>query len=545
MSLALAILAAVATCAPPNRPLIAEILYDAVGVDTGNEFVELFNPTGGAFPLAGLRLEAGDGAGPGRWTPRWTGVAGDTIAAGGRFVIGGASVLPAPQAIVNLDLQNGPDAVRLVWPDGAIEVVGYGVQEFPEYQCGLAAMDVASGQSLARIPDDSNQGSNELDFRAATPSPGRANQPRRDAALLPGSLALAPELPDPGAAATLSGAVVNLGATMLAAPEVRIVVRTSAAAPADSALATAALDADLAAGDTARFAIPLAPPVGRQWLRAAVAVAADEAPGNDADSLLVRVGPGPLELTEIQFHPASGEGEWVEVRNRSGAPLDLAAFTLADAAGAAGAPGGGTGTLAPDSLAILAEDRAALLGFAPGLDAARVWDVKPWDTLNDRDGADGIADVVHLRERDGPLSDRTAYSAAGAARGVSLERLTDGTWAAGSAAGGTPLAAPRSADPRAPHLSLARRRVAAGGTTRIAWSLPWPRVLIAVELWDLSGRRIAVPLPETEAAGVGYRDWAVAGVPPGLYVIALRASDPTRRESLTESRAFRIGGLAP
>src|SRR5262245_15283263 len=115
-----------ALCAPASHPLIAEVFYDAVGDDTGLEFVELFNPLAMPFPLAGARLEAGDGAGPGRWTLRWTGAPEDTIRAGGRFVVGGAGVTPAPDAVVPLDLQNGPDAVRIVWPDGATEVVGYG-----------------------------------------------------------------------------------------------------------------------------------------------------------------------------------------------------------------------------------------------------------------------------------------------------------------------------------------------------------------------------------------------------------------------------------
>ena len=153
-------------CAPPLHPRIAEALYDAVGDDTNREFVEIFNPTPAPFPLAGVRLEVGDGSGPGRWTARWTGAEGDTAPALGRFVIGGSAVTPVPDRVVDLGLQNGPDAIRLRWPDGAIEVLGYGALELPEYFCGAAAMDAPSGQSLARTPDDADLGSNALDFRA-------------------------------------------------------------------------------------------------------------------------------------------------------------------------------------------------------------------------------------------------------------------------------------------------------------------------------------------------------------------------------------------
>src|SRR5215468_9013704 len=142
-----------AACSRMDRPIVAEVFYDATGDDTGHEFVELLNPVGAPCSLAGLRLEAGDGAATGRWTLRWTGTAADSIAGAGRFVIGGALVEPPPNATVALDLQNGPDAVRLVWPDGVIEVVGYGALADAEYFCGEPAVDAPSAQSLARVPD--------------------------------------------------------------------------------------------------------------------------------------------------------------------------------------------------------------------------------------------------------------------------------------------------------------------------------------------------------------------------------------------------------
>lgn len=169
---------ALALCAPPLHPLIAEVCYDAIGDDTGYEFVELFNPSPLPFPLAGARLEAGDGAGADRWTVRWTGASTDTIGAGARFVIGGIHVRPPANSLVQLDLQNGPDAVRMTWPDGTSEVVGYGALVWPEYLCGAPAPDVPSGLSLARTPDDADHGSNAADFVAATPLPGRT-QPAR------------------------------------------------------------------------------------------------------------------------------------------------------------------------------------------------------------------------------------------------------------------------------------------------------------------------------------------------------------------------------
>ena len=37
-------LIALTLCVPPSYPILAEVFYDAVGDDTGLEFVEIFNP---------------------------------------------------------------------------------------------------------------------------------------------------------------------------------------------------------------------------------------------------------------------------------------------------------------------------------------------------------------------------------------------------------------------------------------------------------------------------------------------------------------------
>ena len=532
-------------CAPAGRPRIAEVLYDPAGDDTDREFVELSNPGPTPWPLAGLRLEAGDGSGPGRWSLRWTGGGADTVAGGGRFVIGGARLLPPPHAVVRLDLQNGPDAVRLVWPDGAIETVGYGAHEFAEYACGAPAADAASGFSLARIPDESDAGSNALDFRAAVPSPGRANQPGRDAALEPGSLALEPALPEPGAGASLGGSVANRGRGPILSGEVRVLAAASGADGTWPLLETV-LGRDLAPGDTARFeAVFAAPPAGRYVLRAALVLAGDENPDDDADSLTIRVGGGPLRLAEIQFHPAAGEGEWVEVRNAAAGPLDLADFTLADRGAGGARPSGGEGALAPESLAVLAQSRAALLARFPALDPRRVWQASPWPALNNGDDSTGVADVVVLREADGTPSDRVAYSAAGVPAGVPLEWRDGGWWPATEPAG-TPLAPPRALAALRVPLALGKRRVAAApDAAALAWDLPWPRARIALEVYDLAGHRVARPIVDAAVPARGERAWDTSDLSPGVYVVLMRARPEGAGAGLSATAALRVDGVAP
>jgi len=432
--------------------------------------------------------------------------------------------------------------VRLVWADGATETVGYGALAYPEYYCGSPAPDVASGSSLARIPDEAQTGSNALDFAAAPPSPGRANRPARDLALARGTLLLTPEQPLDGRA-TLTGLALNRGGEAVAAGEAAIACSTSA-----GAALTVALEAGLAPGDSARWSAAWsALPPGKQWIGARVTLAGDQAPENDADTILVRVGAGPLEITEIQFHPGAGEGEWIEVRAR-GAPLDPAGFTLADRGGAHGAPAGGTGTLEPDSLALYAQDRAALLARYPDLDAARVWQVAPWPGFVNRDDSTGLADAVVLRERDGTRSDRVDYSAAGVPAGVPLERSASGAWGPASDPAGTPLAPPRPPRPGAPvdaRFGLAPRRLRAGEALTLDWTLPWDDARVVIEIYDLAGRRVATPLPETGSYSRGSKHWSAATLAPGVYRVALRAAPRGREEWIVETRALRVEGLAP
>jgi len=536
-ALSLVVLAAL-SCAPAGHPMVTEVYYDAPGDDTGHEFVELWNDSDATRSLAGARLEAGDGAGPGRWTLRWTGGPGDSVKAHARFVIGGALVVPRPDAVLNLDLQNGPDGLRLVWLDGATEVVGWGALEFPEYHCGAPAVDVNGGQSLARIPDRAATGSNAGDFRPADPSPGFANQRALDAALLRHRTRLEPEQPQPGATAALKLSLANLGATAWGADDATLRVTSDLLNVPVTVNAPA-----LAAGETTEVALPLGSlRAGRGALVASVHLVGDEAGVNDTDTLLARVGKGPLQLTEIQFHPAASEGEWVEVRNVSHDPLALEAFKLGDHAGANGSVESGP-PLEPDSLAVLAQDPIALRVSHPLLDGTRVRKTTPWAALNNSDDATGVADQVVLAEADGVPVERVSYSASGIGAGITLERDGD-TWRPSPLAGGTPLAPPRAAEPVAGGFRAEPRRLhPQGDTVNFAWELPWSSARVTLELYDMDGhrtRRLAGPV---SSGTHGEQPVTFDALAPGLYLAVLRAESADG--SLTRVTPLRVDGGRP
>ena len=528
------------SCAPSGPPSVTEIYYDAPGVDTGNEFVELWNDSDAPRSLSGLRLEAGDGAGPRRWTLKWTGGPADSIKPHARFVIGGAAVSPRPDVVLALELQNGPDGLRLLWPDGATEVVGWGALEFPEYFCGTPAADVAGGQSLARIPDRAATGSNAGDFHAAEPSPGVANQRSVDAALLRHRARLVPEQPPPGGSATLALALANLGLAAWAPGTATVEVSS------ELLVAPLVVEAPTPApGETTQVEIALASlSAGRGAIAARVRLAGDESGVNDSDTLLARVGAGPLEATEIQFHPSASEGEWVEVRNSTREPLLLERFKLGDRAGAGGSIEPGP-PLPPDSLAVLAQDPLALRVSRPALDGARVRQVSPWATLNNSDDATGIADQVVITEADGVPVERVSYSASGIAAGVTLEREGD-TWRPSPAPGGTPLAPPLAPVPVPGGFRADPRRLRPGGdTVRFAWELPWESASVTLELYDMDGhrtRRLAGPV---RSGAHGERPVTLEALVPGLYLAVLRAeSTGSDAGSLTRVTPLRVDGGA-
>ncbi len=354
---------AMLACAPAGKPIVAEVYYDANGDDTGWEFVELFNPSAAPVALAGARLEAGDGAldGAPRATPFVHTDASSSAARRSR---------PVPTRSSRSTCRTARTPCGSSGPTARLRPSAGARTSRRVLAVARTAPDAPSASALTRVPDAADTGGNAGDFRVAAPTPGVANQSERDLAIVRGSLALSPAQPAPLGGASLSLAVIGAGMPVADGERRYLMDGDALDAPI-----TAPLGA-IESGDTLRVQLPVRTGfAGRATVRAAVALPGDEAPGNDADTLRVRVGEGPLEVTEIQFHPAQGEGEWIEVRNRSGARLALGGFTLGDRASA---PARVTlaAELPAESLAVIVQDRAAFARAFPQLDTARVASVR-------------------------------------------------------------------------------------------------------------------------------------------------------------------------
>jgi PEP-CTERM motif len=169
-------------------PVISEVFYDAVGVDDGLSFVELYGTPGAA--LDGLVIEGVNGADGGvTHTLTLTG----SFGADGLFVVAdhtsaGTTQVADADLLLDFDFQNGPDAVVLRNAAGVLDALGYGVFAAGETNAGegAPAVDPPAGQSLARAFVNVDTHDNAADFVAGAPTPGVATVPEPTSAALLG-----------------------------------------------------------------------------------------------------------------------------------------------------------------------------------------------------------------------------------------------------------------------------------------------------------------------------------------------------------------------
>ncbi len=157
---------------------ITQILYDPEGVDTGKEWIELYNPSDEYVSLDSYSVETGNGAKENDWTIEWNGTTDYTIHPKGYFLIGEEESLAEPDFVTNLDLQNGPDSCRLLRDSTPIDTVGWGDHSFEEYYEEYPTDKSSEGEALQRrytinnsIRSYSFTSNNSFDFYSSAPMP--------------------------------------------------------------------------------------------------------------------------------------------------------------------------------------------------------------------------------------------------------------------------------------------------------------------------------------------------------------------------------------
>ena len=526
--------AALLPAAAQGDVLLNEIYYDHPGSDEGFEFVELVNPDTAAVPLAGLTIEFHDGSSSG-WIAIWRAAAGDTIAPGGLFVVGGEFVVPIPEAVDELGLQNGPDAVRIARDGVVVDLVGYGPLGSPAYYESEPAPDVDAGESLARRPDGEDTENNSADLEPAGPSPGRRNTARRDAALR-----AAPETPrgdarPQGGVEILAFHVVNLGLNTIE-PGSAAVSLSDSTASGPAFLGGSVVGHAVAAGDSVRFEIAADLAPGDHRLVAAVALGGDERGENDRVELRRRVGFSPVIVSEIMSDPRDGCPEYVELFNTGPVDYDLAGHRIRDAARGGGLIASGPSVIPAGGFIVLTGDAAGLAACFDGVPSERVVDIEgAWPSLN-QTGSAGFADSVVIADAEAIPVERVAYPPQpSGARGRSLERVDlfagagPHTWLLSSGErGGSPgerSRIARDAPPEGAGVTVSPNPFDPYRSEALVVSIPERRgtARVVVEAFDMSGRRVAqVGTVRAFPAALVWdgRDSGGRTVPPGLYVLA-------------------------
>lgn len=495
---------------------INEVLYDPVGADTGHEFVELYNAGPVAVDLNGWRLEAGNGAKPGDWRLQWEGGSQNVIDPGGFFLVAGGELEAEPDAWADLSLQNGPDAVRLLSPDGGADLVGWGALEYAEYYEGDPAADVSAGWALARVPDGVDTDSNAADFLArAYPTPGATNAPGWSLGL--SGLQCDPPILDEDSGGELSLTLSNRGSKAVDLSTLSWDLAGAALDITEREIPTGVLEPDQLC-DLSWHVSPLRSAVV-ETLRVAVLGPVGQ---RVEDEVIVRVGRGTVLISEILYDPAGDEGEWIELCNVSGVTVDLNGWSVADASGRATVFGPGSTALDPGGYLVVAEKPAGLRDAWPELTDGMVIERSgSWPSLNNTvDRERGYADQVLLLDSNGLPCDYVRYSPGDLdGDGVSLERWIEARRLVDphvlvpcpSPGGGTPGTSSWTRGSR---------------TEESRWLRPDPHPFFPDRQGDAQLCRIALPAPAGGSAAVTADVFSMAGRRVATLVAGARATGP-------------------
>ena len=479
--------------------VVNELYYDHPGADGGYEFVELLNTGDASFSLDGVVLEFHNGSGEG-WTVLWSAPPGLALEPGALWVLGGDLVLPAPDLVVGISLQNGPDAVRLARGAEIFDVVGYGGLDDPNYVEAHAVAVVPAGKSIARTPDGRDSGDNALDFVAAAPSPGRRNVALHDVAIL-----LSPETPSRSAARTrtelLAIEIENRGLADIPAGGVVIAWRDSSEGGiADGPAANNRYALLPGAHETLAITVSLAGD-GYHWIDIAARYAPDERAHNDRVVVLRRVGSPPLLVSEVLSSPSPGCPQFVELFNAGARHLDITRYAIRDTRLKLAVIAADSLVLAPREFVILTPSPDVLMACVNV--TGRIFEVDgSWPTFNKSGGT--FADSVVVMDALEIPVDAVAYPGLKTNQaGFSLDRIDlfagevprAAVWSLSRARGGTPgrmsesslSAPPRASCEVSPNPFFADE----GDLLRVAIAPVEGVASVAVRIYDPSGKRIA------------------------------------------------------
>jgi hypothetical protein len=419
----LALLICVACISPAHGQIVInEIYYDHPGKDDGYEFVELINIGPGDICVDALRIEFHNGSGSG-WDLVWQGSPLDTIRSSALFVVGGNNVIPRPDAIMSMSLQNGPDALRLLVDNSQLDLVGYGSLQDADFVEGDGAGEVLPGFSLCRQPDGRDTNNNLLDFHAMEPSPGQFNLPDTDVSLaLTGGTEQAVAV-NGGSLEEIRFLVENNGIVAIPAGEVSVQLWDSSQAGywlVDEVENTHTIEA----GYRREMAVYNNGQDGYHFLKLQAFYAADQRPNNNTIDLVRRAGSPDILISEVMSCPTDPCPQYIEIFNAGSEPYDMRGHVMRDRTQAYSLLISQEHILDPNAYIVLSKQKEMLLSFFPALFSYQVMEVEgTWPHLN-HSGSGGLADSIFISDRFEIPIEAVGYPPQSSANcGRSLERV--------------------------------------------------------------------------------------------------------------------------
>jgi hypothetical protein len=573
--------------------IINEVMSNAPGRDSGvgspgdrMEYVELLNTYNHeAIDLSGWTLSDGDALDSIRM---WDKKAGES--AGPSSVVSGTAILqPGQIAIIvdpeyfqdgdggwyslgegtlvltveNTTLGNGISVVDpiLICDSSGDTVSTFGTplldDDFP--------MDPGDGVSWERIDPSIGdvEGNWDVSSDPAGSTPGRINSNSMpvNISLTESPMTVEPVEPEEGEIVNLSGFVFNKGLNVTPPFEVLYFLDQDGdrTVEEEEIQEKVQILEPIEPGDSRKVSGEIRAPGSGYFELGIMACHPDD--GDTSDNRIsheIRVGSvsSRIVLNEIYFYPEGGEGEWVEIYNRSHEPVDLEGWVLTDTKKAGGFEGGNL-MLDAEAFAVLSDDSASFVLEHQGLPSVKVIKIDPFPSL------DNSGDTLTLFSSGGHRSDRIEYSKDwGGRRGVSIERVNPFDVISGPSNWGSSVNPDGSTPGERNSLfqsvgekeSLLRVEPDVfspdgdgyDDRTVISYRLAVPKARVLVEIYNILGSRVRVVLDQEESGSEGLVIWdgkdnSGKVVPVGIYIVYLEAIDPYSGYLLREKADVVLG----
>ncbi|MCD6177410.1 MAG: lamin tail domain-containing protein, partial [Candidatus Cloacimonetes bacterium] len=391
--------------------VINEVLYDPDGADTGYEWIELYNNSDQSVNLNGWMIrKAGSQF---ELVYAFDLFSGYTISSHSYFLIG-ENFVPNTDLSTDLAFQNGgseTDGIRIVSFDGLYtDTVLYDSPNSNELPDDISnpgeyfAIDVSSGNTLARKHDGEDSDNCEIDFfECQVPTPGEANFYPIDLAI--NSL----EIFENDGEYWLEIEIENLSTENVDNLTSSIEVMLN-----DTLYGTYELP-NIPAESTIDFLCQIGEiSIGYYQIAVELIYLYDnELWNNNVETSLLN-GASPFVLNEIMFKPLSTNQEWVEIFNRTNCGYSVDNFRIMDASGGIISF---YGNIPPLDFIVVCQDTILLLQTYPEIDPEKVIFAPQWTSLNNTEETLILTDEFETK------FDSTSYNGNSCPSDFSIERV--------------------------------------------------------------------------------------------------------------------------